>query len=112
MKKIYIAGKVTGLHRTEVESNFNTLKEYFTNKGYHVISPIDIVVDPDTDWKTAMKICINALLDCDLIYPMANAFDSKGAMIERGIAEILGILRIEYVQEDISDKTNKVTNVT
>lgn len=87
MKKIYIAGKVTGLHRTEVERNFNTLKEYFTGIGYHVISPIDIVVDPDTDWKTAMKICINALLDCDYIYLMNNARLSKGARLEFLIAK-------------------------
>lgn len=87
MKKIYIAGKVTGLHRTEVERNFNTLKEYFTNIGYHVISPIDIVVDPDTDWKTAMKICIKALLDCDYIYLMNNARFSKGARLEFLIAK-------------------------
>lgn len=107
-QKIYIAGKVTGLERTVVENNFNTLKEYFTQKGFEVVSPIDIVTDPATEWKAAMKICIAALIDCDFIYPMRNAYESKGAKIEIEIAKLFDILVIEPV--DI-DNTYECTSV-
>lgn len=101
-QKIYIAGKVTGLERSVVEKNFNTLKEYFTQKGFEVVSPIDIVTDPATEWKAAMKICIAALIDCDFIYPMSNTCDSKGAMIELDIAKALDILVLDTVDVDDS----------
>lgn len=102
-QKIYIAGKVTGLERSVVEKNFDTLKEYFIQKGFRVVSPIDIVTDPATEWKAAMKICITALIDCDFIYPMSNTWDSKGAMIELDLAKSLGILVLDTVDVDDSN---------
>lgn len=102
-QKIYIAGKVTGLERSVVENNFNTLKYYFTQKGFEVVSPIDIVIDHKTLWKNAMKICIAALIDCDFIYPMSNTWDSKGAMIELDLAKALGILVLDTVDVDDSN---------
>lgn len=101
-QKIYIAGKVTGLERSVVKKNFDTLKEYFTQKGFEVVSPIDIVIDPGTEWKAAMKICIAALIDCDFIYPMSNTWDSKGAMIELDLAKALDILVLDTVDVDCS----------
>ncbi|SFO05021.1 protein of unknown function [Paenimyroides ummariense] len=116
-QKIYIAGKVTGLERTVVENNFNTLKEYFTQKGFEVVSPIDIVTDPATEWKAAMKICIAALMDCDFIYPMKNSRNSKGAMLEITIAKAFGITFIDSAIADITkyvsylDSANVVLNL-
>lgn len=100
--KIYIAGKVTGLERLVVEKNFNTLKEYFTQKGFDVVSPIDIVTDPATDWKTAMKICIAALVECDFIYMMNNSICSRGARLELTIASAMGLSIFESVVEDVT----------
>lgn len=101
-QKIYIAGKVTGLERSVVEKNFNTLKEYFTQKGFDVVSPIDIVTDPATEWKTAMKICIAALMDCDFIYMMNNSLRSRGARLELQIASAMGLSIVESVVEDVT----------
>lgn len=101
MKKIYIAGKVTGLERTCVENNFNTLERYFRKKGFEVINPIKLV-SHETPWKEAMKICIQNLIDSDLIYPMNNWNQSKGAAIELKIAEMFGIPRMDSVTADVS----------
>lgn len=101
-QKIYIAGKVTGLERSVVENNFNTLKDYFTQKGFEVVSPVDIVTDPETEWKAAMKICIAALVECDLIYLMNNSGRSRGAMLEAVIASNFGLSLFPTVDADVT----------
>lgn len=103
-QKIYIAGKVTGLERSVVEKNFDTLKEYFIQKGFRVVSPIDIVTDPATEWKAAMKICIAALMDCDVVYMMNNSQWSKGACLELSIAKAFGITIIDSAVADVTSK--------
>jgi hypothetical protein len=89
-KKIYLAGKVTGLSRIEASQKFGAMEKQLREEGYEVINPLNLVDFHDT-WKNAMRICINALLDCDEAYFMDCWRQSKGAIIERSLAKHGGI---------------------
>lgn len=89
-KKVYIAGKVTGENYKDCVTKFNTRAEILRKQGYEVINPIEIV-PASADWKTAMKICINALLECDAYYMIPDWRYSRGAKIELNLALALGL---------------------
>lgn len=92
-KKIYIAGKVTGLPIAEVTMKFGTAQKELENKGYEVVNPLAVVAEQGdgfrTDWQTAMRLCIKELMDCDGIYLLPCWEHSTGAQIEKRLAEQL-----------------------
>ena len=85
-KKIYIAGKVTGLPEHEVRGKFSELQTNLESCGFDVVNPIEVVNDFNTPWDAAMKLCIKALIDCDAVYLMPCHNNSKGALIEKQLA--------------------------
>lgn len=90
-KKIYLAGKVSGLTSIEASQKFGKVEKQLMDEGYEVINPLNLVDFNDT-WENAMRICIKAMMDCDEVYFMKCWKDSKGACIERIIAEKLEFL--------------------
>jgi len=89
--KIYIAGKVTGLPIKEVTEKFKVVQKELESNGYEVVNPIEVVGDPETSWKKAMKLCIAALVQCNSIYMLPCWEQSKGATIEYNLAKALGL---------------------
>jgi hypothetical protein len=94
-KKIYIAGKVTGLPQQEVVDKFAKAQNLLEDSGFEVINPTVLITDYDTPWDLAMKLCVKALMDCQCIYLLADWRSSKGANIERNLACLLDIEIIE-----------------
>lgn len=90
-KKIYIAGKVTGLPEKEVVQKFNRAAQMVREIRLLPINPIEVVNNFRIDWKTAMRQCIAALMSADGVYILKDAKDSKGAQIEIQLCEVLGI---------------------
>ncbi len=95
--KMYLTGKITGLHVKDYTASFNYWKKFFTKKGYKVISPIDLPHNHKPEWKEYLKEDIKALVDCDFLFAMNNWQDSKGAKLE---VEIARTLDIEIIWED------------
>ena len=89
-KKIYIAGKISGLPIEEYTSNFEKAKQFLLAQGYEVVSPIEHT-KPTMKWEDCMKICLKLLIDCDGIYFMSNWVCSRGAEIEYFF--VLGTIR-------------------
>jgi len=89
-KKIYIAGKVTGLPPAEVASKFAKAKKIIQDMGFEVVNPIEVVDDFNTPWDEAMKMCLTALFHCNAIVMLPCWKDSKGAKIEKELATSLG----------------------
>lgn len=89
-KKIYIAGKVTGLPQQEVVDKFAKAQKVIEEMGFEVINPIVVVNDFNTPWNVAMKMCLTALFDCSGIVMLPCWEDSKGARIEKELASSLG----------------------
>jgi hypothetical protein len=88
---IYIAGKVTGLDRTQTLKKFKTAQDSITDLGLGTLNPMDLVKNPETNWKDAMRICLRGLLLCDCILLLPDAKQSKGALVEYQLAKNLGI---------------------
>ncbi|MES2238883.1 MAG: DUF4406 domain-containing protein [Bacteroidota bacterium] len=90
-KKIYIAGKVTGLPVTECTMNFGLAQVAIEKLGHEAINPLVVINDWNCPWDLAMRKCIVALMDCDMVLMLDNAGDSPGAKIEWDLAKKLNI---------------------
>ena len=95
MKKIYIAGKVTGEPIEVCSQKFAEAQQFYEKLGFEVVNPIKLVNDFNTPWKEAMEICLAALIKCDAVVLLNDWEDSKGAKIERQLAEDLDMLIVK-----------------
>ncbi|MFA6726854.1 MAG: DUF4406 domain-containing protein [Prevotella sp.] len=96
-KKAYISGKVTGLTREEVLANFKQGEKVAKDLGYIPVVPIYYITEDET-WEGAMKIAIKLQMGCDVVLHLNNWEDSKGAVIEHQVAQMVNmpILLINY----------------
>ncbi len=96
MKKVYIAGKVTGVNPVKASQKFAAAENWLVNQGYTVYNPMKLVL-PGTQWEDAMKICIRALTECDIIYTLPCWRRSQGARLEVKIAKKLKMRHIKQL---------------
>jgi hypothetical protein len=93
-ERVYVAGKVGDLSDDEyykkVFAKFAEREKQMKALGYVVVNPMRLV-KRGTDWKTAMSICLKALATCDAITHLPDVYDSRGGMIELGVAKGMGI---------------------
>lgn len=90
-KRIYIAGKVTGLPIHEVTMKFGTAQKQIEEMGFIALNPLELVNDWKATWQNAMKICISKLATADAVVLLDNWEQSKGAKIEKQLADDLDI---------------------
>jgi hypothetical protein len=89
--KIYISGKITGLEFEKAFYLFYKAEKLLQSQGYSVVNPMKLPHEHDKSWESYMKEDLKAMLDCDSIYLLPNYNDSKGALIEKELAELLGL---------------------
>lgn len=80
-KKIYIAGKITGIEN-EAFKLFESAEKRLISEGYEVVNPMKLPHDHDKKHSSYMIECLNALRTCDEIFMLTNFIDSKGAKTE------------------------------
>lgn len=85
-KKIYIAGKITGLKDYKI--HFDRAEEELKKQGHIVVNPA--FVPEGLKYDDYMNICTAMLKACNTIYMLNNWKDSTGACIEHQIAELSG----------------------
>ena len=92
---IYIAGKITGLPIEEYTRLFNEAKGMIGGYGYNAINPIEICahLPEQSQWADCMDVCLQRLLRADAIWLLPNWEESKGARIEKAIADQLQIIQ-------------------
>lgn len=105
-RKIYIAGKVTGLPRQEVMAKFRAAENKLSGEGWQVINPT-LLISEDASWEDAMKVCFAALAECQAIYMLVDWRDSRGAVLEHSKACEMG-MKIFY--QNLKDNTNEGAN--
>lgn len=99
--KIYIAGKVTGMHINHCTMKFGAAQMKLEKKGNTVVNPLEVVNDWKCPWPKAMRLCIAAMMECDAVYALDNWKDSAGATIEVELAKKVG-LEIFYQEKTIA----------
>jgi hypothetical protein len=91
--RIYISGKISSLPFAEAKSNFDRAEIYLLTQGWKdIANPMKCkIFKRDDEWAWQMGACLMMLLRCEAIYMLHDWEDSKGARIEHGVAQELGI---------------------
>ncbi|MFS0489931.1 DUF4406 domain-containing protein [Leadbetterella byssophila] len=88
--KLYISGKISGLERDVVVEKFAKAEQSLTAAGYQAVNPLKNGLPFEASWESHMAMDIIHLLGCDGIYLLPCWADSKGAILEKKIAEFTG----------------------
>lgn len=94
MKKVFISGAISSRSYEEACKQFKDAQLILENWGYEVENPMEATehLNPQkTSWQTYMRSSITQLMKCDYIYMLHGWERSKGANIEKKIAEKLDI---------------------
>ena len=95
--KIYLSGKMTGLPDYGYPA-FQAAAERLRAQGVQVISPHEITptgVGPWT-WEQHMRADLAALLTCDVVVLLHGWETSRGAQLEKTVAEAIGLKVVDY----------------
>lgn len=113
--RTYISGKISGLPFDEVVSRFNEAEELLASIGIEPVNPLKNGLSSSDKWERHMVRDIELLMGCDSILMLENWTDSKGARIEKYIAEEQNLLvqfestiikhntRVQRIQEAIHE---------
>lgn len=94
MTRIYIAGPCTGLKDSNYPA-FNEAAANYRALGYEVENPAE---NPPCDsWLAYMRLSLLQIARADALYMLPGWENSKGALIEHGLAMDLG-LPVVYAQ--------------
>lgn len=106
MAKCYIAGPMTGYLEFNYPA-FHRAADRLRKMGFQVVSPAELNpitanLEVNEEYHTKhypsfMRRDIAALIECDHILLLDGWERSKGASLERHIAEVLGITEIQLV---------------
>lgn len=90
MKKIYIAGPMSGMKDFNYPA-FNAEAKALREAGHHVENPAENPDPPCKSWQAYMRMAIAQLITCDTIRMLPGSENSKGAVLELHIAMSLGM---------------------
>ncbi|MCY1360696.1 hypothetical protein D9M68_437290 [compost metagenome] len=93
MKRIYLAGPMTGLPEFNFPA-FHAEAARLRSLGFEVENPAEHGIIEGFEWADYLKLDIQKLLTCDTVALLPGWEKSKGAMLEHHIACHLGILRV------------------
>lgn len=95
--KIYISGPISGTE--DYMERFAQAEKTLNNKypGCEVVNPARELADRQDTWTGYMGECLKMLCGCDTIFMMRNWLFSRGAKIERIVAEQLSLDILEEV---------------
>lgn len=85
--KIYISGPMTGLPDLNFPA-FHAEAKRLRDFGYDVVNPAELNPNGGS-WNECLRKDIAALVECDAIMMLPGWWGSKGALLERHIAEQL-----------------------
>jgi hypothetical protein len=94
MKKIYIAGKISGEDRASCTMKFGAAQKQIEDYGHEALNPLEIVNDWNTTWNAAMKKCIKAIMDANIVLFLPDYKQSKGALLEHDLAIALNMAKV------------------
>jgi len=90
IQRVYIAGPMTGLPDFNYPA-FNAEAERLRALGFEVDNPAESKAPACGTWEGYMRLAIAKLVACDIIALLPEWNESKGACIEKRIAEDLGM---------------------
>lgn len=93
-KRVYISGPITGIANNNI-NEFSRMASLLHSLGHEPVNPHEVLkFDVNLSWSDYMKADIKALMDCDAYVLLDGWGDSRGARIEKRLADDLGIPNI------------------
>ena len=91
-RTVYISGPITGIPEGNRPA-FAAVAEVFRLKGWEVVNPHDLfAADVEESWEGYMRKDLAALLTCTHIVMLPGWEHSRGARLEKTVADAVGIL--------------------
>ncbi len=90
--RVYISGKITGLEYEEAKANFEAAEELLTAIGMVPVNPMNNGIEINAPWEQHMVKDIRMLMGCKAIMMLSNWTQSRGARIEKFIADEMGMI--------------------
>lgn len=90
MTKVYISGQITGLPFEETKAKFDAAEAELREQGYEVVNPLNNGISFNAPWELHVAMDIVLLVGCHAIYMLPDWAYSKGATLEKNIAELTG----------------------
>ena len=93
MKRIYIAGPVSGRTFKTNNQQFRDAEIALNDRGYQAVNPFSQMrnIDKNPSHEQAMKHCLHWLTDCDGIALLPGWRESAGALLEHTVAYECGL---------------------
>ena len=94
--KLYLSGKMGDLDKAVYKENFKKARLELQSVGFEVEDPSLYDYPDDITWAEAMKKDLPKMLTCDGVALLADWADSRGALIEAGLAIDLEMRCLPY----------------
>jgi hypothetical protein len=88
--KLYLAGPMSGIKDFNYPA-FNAEAARLRTMGHHVENPAENPVPPCGTWTGYMRMALRQLVECECVVLLPGWVESKGAVIERNLAQALGM---------------------
>lgn len=88
MGKVYISGQISGLPIEEVKEKFSSVEAQLIAQGYEVVNPLKNGLPWNAPWELHIAMDIVLLMGCDTIYLLTGWDNSRGATLEKNVAEL------------------------
>lgn len=85
-KKIYLSIPISGKDYAEQFNHAFNTRVMLEMNSMEVVTPFDIIKNPETPYPDCMGACVKALLECDGIFLCKGWQESKGCKAELQIA--------------------------
>lgn len=113
--KVYISGAISGVLEEEYTTAFGRAEALLLSEDYEPVNPLKVVACIEEDcstsgetksdgsylhsWQCYMRHDIKAMLDCDAIAMIPDWETSKGAALEKQVAQKCG-MQIMWISRD------------
>lgn len=97
--KIYLAGPMSGLPESNYPA-FHAAAAKLRAMGHEVLNPAENPEPACGTWQGYMRMALAQLVQCESVVLLPGWSDSKGALIERELAQTLGMELSYFVDGD------------
>lgn len=98
MKRVYLAGPMTGLPEFNYPL-FHAVAARLRELGHTVLNPAENPVPPCGSWQGYMRMALAQLVQCERIVLLPGWTESRSALIESKLAQVLGMEVVHFTDQ-------------
>lgn len=110
MKRIFLSGPMSGLPELNYPA-FNLAADRLRAAGHTVSNPAENHPPHCGSWLGYMRLAVTQLAQCDMVVMLPGWRNSRGAMVERALAQGLGLEVMEVPEMDATEDFGACGNV-